>query len=112
MSKFIDNLEAKLHHYGDKPIRPSLPELTAEVSSAVLPWELLREYTILVRYEVKQHCKPEELPAVLKTVKHKLQEEIFGEFRQKLIELQRNIYGDNRQESLEILRQIFEEIER
>jgi hypothetical protein len=112
MSKFIDNLEAKLTPGGAKPIRHNLPELTATISRTSTPWDFLDEYKVKVEYAVVQHCKPEEVPEMLKMIRRKLQEEVFGEFRAKLIQLQQSIYGDDRQQSIEILRVIFDEIER
>lgn len=113
MSKFIDNIECKLRYNEDRLLKQNIPALSCAVETqdfGVISHSFLRGYRAEVKYCVNFHCMPEEVDHQLRLVKRQLQEEIYGEFRRKLIELQRAIYSDERGTALHISDELFKEM--
>lgn len=111
MSKFIDALEVIFLPNGYKPVRNPIPALTLNTDMNCVPWEILHEYEFKVQYTVRHHCRPAELQHVTEMVKRVLLEEVYSDFRSKLLDLQSSIYNDNRQECLEKISELFKEVQ-
>ena len=111
MSKFIDALEVIFLPNGYKPVRNPIPALTLNTDRCSVPLDMLNEYEFKVQYTVRHHCRPEELHQVTEMVKRVLLEEVYSDFRSKLVDLQASIYNDDRQECLEKINELFKEVQ-
>lgn len=111
MSKFIDALEVIFRYNGYKPVCNPISALSLNVEKSIIPYDMLHEYEFKVRYTVRQHCRPSELPHVTEMVKRVLLEEVYSDFRSKLLDLQASIYNDDRQECLEKIKELFKEVQ-
>jgi hypothetical protein len=103
MSKLVDAVESRIV---GKAIR-DFPLLDVTKSVDKVPYDILDQHRIQIRWSGIFQCMPEEYPFLLKNFIRGFQEAIYGELRAKMIELRRAVYEQKRED----LHRILEEME-
>lgn len=102
MSKFLDNIEAKLLR--DQYIE-QLPLLAVNIKQQfdTENFRHLNEYRVSVEYGARFTCTPGEVKLSISNIREQLRDEIYGEFVQKLRELYRATDQQRRSKQLELI---------
>lgn len=90
MSKFIEKVQAKLTGQ-EVAVIPEL-SVTVDVDPLPFPDDRMKQYDIGVEWKVRTHCTPDALEHVLGNVVRQLREEIYGQFRWRVLQIQRCAY--------------------
>jgi len=110
MSNFINSVAAKLTGRQYAILTPvPLLDVSEKVVEINTPTRAL-EYDISVTWGVTVHCLPENLPEMKRNIVAELRDDIYGEFRHKMLLLERAIYEHENREAIEQLRDILREI--
>ena len=89
MSSFIEHVKAKLT--GQRVAIPPELKIVEDIKDC-WPDTAHLQYDIGVEWKVRTHCKPEDLQSVASNVVRQLREDVYGEFRQKVLLAQRSFY--------------------
>lgn len=107
MSKFIDAVTAELT--GNR--RAVLGPLTVvQHWSDVFNPAMTYEYDIGVTWKVRTHCEKAALQHVTRNVLRHLREDVYGEFRDRILRLERAVYEHDREKILMETRDLVREV--
>lgn len=114
MSKFMREVREKMLSRR-KMLQGNMPLLEVNENMKrvkdICPRETI-EYEIGVTYGAKIFCLPEDVPMARQNVFKELQEDIYGEFRKKLLELERLLFEHKHRECMEAIRNIMDDLYR
>lgn len=113
LSKFIDAVRAEMtgRQYIDHLSRPKLLSVSETYDHCEpVHYNALIEYKVEVSYGMRVVCHPSELTEAKKNVIRSLQEEIYGEFREKAIEVKHALYSGDRDELIKAINELIYEV--
>jgi hypothetical protein len=112
MSKFLNNLtthdlhKVKLSPMGLKGSTSyNIEDLAPGITTG-----MLHSYVISVNWTMYAECLPQNLPEVEKNIHHQLQNEIYGDLRERIYKLERAMYARDIDAMESALRDIKKEV--